>query len=474
MSYYNLGSRDSEQFKSMLLEILSDMIPITVRGPDKKFVFVSNEFLRRLKLKPSDVAGKGSTELIQEKLYKSSSSEKAFAEGADAKEFSLGSDGQWVYSESKIVKDEHEKLQYVVTYCTLPDVVLLEIDKLNLHLDYYKRDNERLYNFLMQNDNSPVFVSKEMQQIMEETIKIAPTNASVVITGESGVGKEIIAKAIHDSSNRSDKPFVPVCIPQMSSTLIESELFGYEKGAFTGASSSGREGLLEAANGGTVFLDEVGDISLELQVKLLRVLENREFTRVGGTKSIKLDVRFIAATNKNLKQMVREGKFREDLLYRISVISLNIPPLRERKDDIIALANHFISFFNKLYGTHHRIAEDAYPMFRQYAWPGNVRELRNLVEKLVVLSDESLITAQTVQKVLQGEDFLITDKSGFNVFKNQDVLSEDIAVVERYEEIERKKILEALVQANGNRKRAAEILGMSRSTLYRRLLDRDK
>lgn len=468
MNYYNIGDRDSEQFNRMLVESLSEMISISVRGPDKKFVFVSEEFLKGLKLKPADVEGKGSTELIQEKLYESSASERAFSEGTDAKEFFHAIDDQWVYSESKIIKDFKGELEYVVTYSVLPHELLKEIDKMRLHLEYYKQENKQLYNYLIKNDNIHVFADKSMSKIVKNAVKIAPTNASVVITGESGVGKEIIAKVIHENSDRREKPFVAVCIPQMSPALMESELFGYEKGAFTGALSSGHEGLLESANGGTVFLDEIGDISLDLQVKLLRVLENRKFTRVGGTKTIELDVRFIAATNKNLKQMVKDNSFREDLLYRIGVIFLNIPPLRERKDDIIPLVNHFVSLLNKIYCSHHRVAEDAYHLFREYAWPGNVRELRNLVEKLVVLSEENLINAQMVNRLLQGEDFLVADTT-IGTRQDHEAIWEENTVIDKYNQIESDKILTALVEAGGNRTIAAEMLGISRSTLYRRL-----
>ncbi len=435
---------------------------------DKKFRYVSDQFLSHLGLKPSDVAGKGSTELIQEKLYDKSASEKAFELDCDAKEFFHAKDDKWVYSESKIVRGNKNLLDYVVTYCMLPNELLREIDKLNLHLEYYRRENAQLYEYLMKKDNTPVFIDEKMQGIVEKALKIAHTNVSVVITGESGVGKEIIAQLIHDNSDRKNKPFVPICIPQMTPSLMESELFGYEKGAFTNASNTGHIGLLESANGGTVFLDEIGDIPLELQVKLLRVIENRKFKRVGGTKTIDLDIRFISATNKNLKQMVRDNLFREDLLYRIGVIFLTIPPLRERKNDIIPLINHFVVILNNLYKEHHRVCEEAYPMFMEYEWPGNVRELRNIVEKLVVLSEENLITPRTVEKLLQGDDFLHS-LSTPDIPTEKTVLPDETSISDKYNKIEEDKILNALVKTNGNRNAAAEILGISRSTLYRKL-----
>jgi len=466
---------EEPEFLLTLLKVLSEMIPITVRGADGKFVFTSEAFLRRLHLTQEDVDGKGSTDLIRENLYGVSSSEVAFETEKDATAFFPAGGREWVYSESKIIRDQDNKIKYVVTTCTTPDEILREIDTLQGKMDRFKFENKLLHDFLIEPNNPPVFYSPEMEKLLSTAIRVAPTDASILITGESGVGKDIISKIIHNNSLRKSKPFVPICIPQMPPALLESELFGYEKGAFTGAKATGKAGLLEVANGGTVFLDEIGDVPLDLQVKLLRVIENRELTRVGGHSVVKLDVRFLAATNKDLRQMVKEGKFREDLLFRLNVINLRIKPLRERKDDIIPLANHFLSLLNRNYEKYHRFSEEVYSMFINYSWPGNVRELRNIVEKLVILSEQKLITPETVQAILDGEDFAqeyarIREKKSTLEAK----ATRQPSIGDEYKELERQRILNALIQTNGNRKKAAELLNISRSTLYRWLEKEDE
>ncbi len=467
MNYFRMTESEINEINKLILNKLSEMIPITVRGADGKFLCVSEQFLKHLRLNPSDVEGKGSTDLIKEKYYNSSASEKAFRIGEDSKELFHAIDDQWVYSHSKVVKDENNKVKTVVTYCMVADELMEDVDKLRHNMTYLQKSNEYLYDYLLRKHNTPVFEDELMKRIVKNTMKIAASDASVVITGESGVGKEIIAKLLHENSPRKEKPFVPVCIPQMSPSLMESELFGYEKGAFTSASNSGHIGLLESAEGGTVFLDEIGDIPMDLQVKLLRVLESRKFTRVGGVKTIELNVRFIAATNKDLKKMVRENLFREDLLYRIGVIFIDIPPLRERKEDIIPLAKHYIAILNNLYNKYVQLSKDTYKYFENYSWPGNVRELRNIIEKIVVLTERSLITPVLLENLLIGEDMIMAD---VRRRESPDNSFDERAVIDEYKHIEREKILEALVETNGNRKAAAEKLGISRTTLYRKLL----
>jgi DNA-binding NtrC family response regulator len=233
--------------------------------------------------------------------------------------------------------------------------------------------------------------SRKMQELFEIVDKVASTEATALLLGESGTGKELIARYIHYNSPRKDKVFVPVNCGALAETLLESELFGHEKGSFTGAISTKR-GLMEIASGGTFFFDEIGDISPPIQGKLLRVLQEREFMRVGGTETITTDIRLIAATNKNLDQLIKEGAFREDLYYRLNVVSVFLPPLRERKDDILSLAQFFLRIFNKKLGKEIcEIPEDVLGIFMGYDWPGNVRELENVIERAVVLAAENSI-----------------------------------------------------------------------------------
>ncbi len=235
--------------------------------------------------------------------------------------------------------------------------------------------------------------SREIMEVLDLIHRVAPTNATVLLRGESGVGKELFARAIHFLSPRADKPFVAVNCGAIPETLLEAELFGYEKGAFTGAYSS-KKGKFELAQGGTIFLDEIGELPLHLQVKLLRVLQEKEIERLGGTKPIKVDVRIVAATNRDLERMVAEGKFREDLYYRLSVIPIFIPPLRERREDIPVLVQHFLDRFNREYSKEVKVSPEVMEAFLRYEWRGNVRELQNVLERMVILDTDGLLTLE--------------------------------------------------------------------------------
>jgi DNA-binding NtrC family response regulator len=295
--------------------------------------------------------------------------------------------------------------------------------------------------------------TREMQQMVERVRAIADTRATVLIEGESGTGKELVARALHRNSSRANKAFIPIHCAALSESLIESELFGHEKGSFTGASQQ-RRGLFELAEGGTVFLDEVGEIPLGTQVKLLRVLESREFLRVGGAEPVKVDVRVLAATNRVLAEEVEEGRFREDLYYRLNVVRIVIPPLRARAADIPLLARTFLSHFAQ---EHNKppleLSKKALAKLMQYHWPGNVRQLRNAIENLVLFSRGGEIDVDDLPAdLLSGQ-------------------SEDISVAVGVplDQVERKLIERTLVFTNGNRTRAAELLGISRRTLLRKL-----
>ncbi len=301
--------------------------------------------------------------------------------------------------------------------------------------------------------------AQAMQPVFDTIRQAAPTQATVLITGASGTGKELVAHAIHRLSTRSRGPFVAVHCASLSASLLESELFGHEKGAFTGADVR-RKGRFELAVGGTLFLDEIGEIDSVIQVKLLRVLEERKFERVGGIETITADIRLIAATNRDLHQLVREGKFREDLLYRLDVINIPLPPLSERSSDIPALCDHFIREFSVRNGRPVMgITADAVNLLSAYAWPGNVRELRNTVEKMVVLARSDRLTARDVPPNIREA---VRGKSAGR--GAQATLGEGSLA-----EAERLKILAVLGTQHGNRTRAALELGISRRTLHRKL-----
>ncbi len=296
--------------------------------------------------------------------------------------------------------------------------------------------------------------SAELNKVKTLIAKSAPSKANILITGESGVGKELVAKSIHELSPRKDKPFVIVHCAALSETLLESELFGYEKGAFTGADSQ-HKGRFEVADGGTIFLDEIGEINPATQVKLLRVIQEKSFERVGGTQSINVDVRIVAATNRNLEEEVKNGKFREDLFYRLNVVRIPMPPLRERKDDIPLLLHAFLREFNienekNILGFDNR----AKAAILKYSWPGNIRELKNCVESAVVMctGDEIKIEDLPVSVREKGEEKVI-----------------NIPVGMKLDDAELLIIQENLAFCNGNKTKCAELLGIGRKTLHRKL-----
>ena len=292
-----------------------------------------------------------------------------------------------------------------------------------------------------------------MQEILALTQEIASLRSTVLICGESGTGKELVARAIHHSGSRADKPFVSVSCAALTETLLESELFGHEKGSFTGAELQ-TKGKFELADGGTIFLDEIGDISGKLQADLLRVLQERRFYRVGGTDEVSVDVRVIAATNKNLADEVQEGRFRDDLYYRLNVIEIRIPPLRERREDIPLLAEHFVQRIASELGKDIAgISGEALKVLLDYDWPGNVRELENVIERAIVTSRNGTLVESDFTWLTQ------RNKSG----ENWDVPDVPLS------ELERRAIIAVLERKRGNVKEAASALGIDRSTLYDKL-----
>ena len=304
--------------------------------------------------------------------------------------------------------------------------------------------------------------SDEMSEIFSLVKKIADSDCNVVIHGESGTGKELIAKSIHCHSYRCNKPFVAINCGAIPENLLESELFGHVRGAFTGASAA-KSGKFELADGGTIFLDEIGDMSPELQVKLLRVLEEREVERVGSSKSIKVDIRIIAATHKNLEEEVDKNNFREDLFYRLFVVPIYLPPLRNRRFDIPVLISYFIDIFNKKNNRYvEEISNEAMELLLNYYWPGNVRELKNLVERLVVLSDESIIEENDLPHKYRHP------KKGVSL-PNINLNTEGICLATEVNEFEKALIMKSLEKTKGIKNRAAKLLHLNRTTLVEKI-----
>lgn len=350
------------------------------------------------------------------------------------------------------VLNEQGELLFIVALfrdITSLNKIKKELQERTIESQFYQSEFTRLQKEKL---HKICYRSKAMSDIVDLVGRIAPFDVTVLITGESGVGKEIIARLIHDLSPRSKHPFVAINCAAIPEELIESELFGYEGGAFTDAKKDGKAGLFEAAQAGTLFLDEIGDLNLKTQSRLLRVLQDKEIRRVGSTKSFVTDTRIIAATNKDLLQQIKKGEFREDLFYRLNVVPLKIPPLRERKEDIIPLIYHFLQQFNEKYGFTKSIKEDVFQFLCDYDWPGNVRELENTIERLLVTSPDTLIGLDTLVKNATYND------SSF-VFTS----------LEEYLQNAERRLLQRLYSSIPSTRKLAKLLKVSQPTVVRKL-----
>ncbi len=295
---------------------------------------------------------------------------------------------------------------------------------------------------------------KRLVELIHVARKVADTQAVVLLRGESGTGKELVAKAIHEASGRAKESFIVINCAAIPPSLFESEMFGYESGAFTGADKKGKAGVFEMADGGTLFLDEVGELPLDMQVKMLRVLQDGIFFRVGGSTPVKVDVRIIAATNRDLEKMMEEGTFREDLYYRLNVVALEVPPLRERREDIPELVYLFLQEFGQLYNKNiTRLEPGVMATFLAYSWPGNIRQLKNVIERMVILTEKDVVLESSIPE-------------GLRISSQQDQATAAVGLASVTEQTERELIIRTLKQVNGNRSEAARMLGIPRSTLY--------
>lgn len=331
-------------------------------------------------------------------------------------------------------------------------------------IEYYRSELETVrskYTF-----NEIVGMSSQMKKLRHLAAQAAKTTSTVLIRGESGTGKELLAQAIHNASSRSNQPFIKVNCAAIPESLIESELFGYCEGAFTGAVRGGKPGKFELANGGSIFLDEIGDLHPSIQSKLLRVLQEFEFERLGGTKTINVDVRVIAATNRDLRELIKRGKFRSDLFYRLNVVDLITPPLRERREDIDYLTDYLLEkITDRLHIPLVGISEEARQLLREYDFPGNVRELENILERAINVINEHTETIQPEHLPLLG----INMGNGINSAENKPLDSLPMTLEETVRLAEKNAILEALKRSGGNRNKAAQLLNIHRSLLYKKL-----
>lgn len=370
----------------------------------------------------------------------------------------LGEGGQMFITGVPLIK--HGKIELVV--CTERDITetinLKELlketeeiaEKYETELEYFRKMTLDSYGEIVCN-------SVEMSKVMEKALRIAQLDTTVLLTGESGTGKELIANLIFKNSNREENPFIKINCAAIPENLLESEFFGYDKGSFTGADTAGKKGIFELAKGGAIFLDEIGDLPFQMQSKLLRALQEKEIRRIGGKENIPIDVRIIAATNVNLRRAIEEGKFREDLYYRLNIIPIDIPPLRMRKEDIGHLALYFVKKFNKEYKMDKSIVFDAIEALENYDWPGNARELSNVIERIMVGFDGIHITKFQVQRQL------------FNDGCVEDNYIELTGSLEEMMREHEKKILANLMKKYGKASELARVLNVNKSTISRKI-----
>jgi len=390
----------------VLLELFNCInVGIYITDGQGTTLLVNDESIKTGGLSREELLGKNMADLVQSGYVTESASLKAIASGTEESILQLLRDGVQVYITGipLLKKNEVE-----VVVCTERDItetiklkeILEEKDKTNKkyqdELEYLRKQNARI-------DQGVIAQSQTMQTIIDMALRIAKWETTVLITGESGTGKEVMANFIYQNSKRCGKPFIKVNCSAIPENLIESEFFGYDRGAFSGARNEGKPGFFELSNEGTLFLDEIGELSLQMQSKLLRALQEKEIMRIGGKQPIPLDVRIIAATNVNLKRAIAEGGFREDLYYRLNIIPIEIPPLRNRREDIIPLVISFIDQFNAKYSQSKTIRMNAAQALVNYDWPGNIRELKNIIERIVLTTDGDEITRAQINNQIYHE-----------------------------------------------------------------------
>ncbi|MCM3568450.1 sigma-54-dependent Fis family transcriptional regulator [Neobacillus mesonae] len=372
---------------------------ILLTDADGTIINVNNVSASFMGLPKEEVIGQNVRDLEKRGIFSPSAAERVIEEGNPVELVQKLLGGRYLYVRSKPIFDENGKIKRVISFTRdLSEIMLLkkQIEEMEDELNKYRLD------FPQQIQMKGIYSrSEKMKKTLNHVHKLARVDSDVLLLGETGAGKTEIAKVIHQLSRRKDKPFHMINCAALPESLIEIELFGYKGGMFTGGDPGGKKGLFETANGGTIFLDEIGELPIHLQAKLLHVIQERQLRPVGGTEQLKLDVRIITATNRNLREMIQAGLFREDLYHRITIFPITIPALRERKEDILDLAHQFLQGFNKLYHKQVSLSPKVLESFLSYSWEGNVRELKNLIERLVVLSDYNVVQESDLPEYIQ-------------------------------------------------------------------------
>lgn len=463
------NTKNVKQDNILLHEIIDNSFDsIFVTDRDGNILIANPAAAKHLNLTVEEMIGANVKDLIKRGYYDRSTAWEA----AERKQIITGIvrsiNGMNLMATSTPLLDENGEVTMVITNSRNKDAMeefIAELEKERSKVRRYEHEVNYLRH--QHNDQGIVAESRTMREILIKASTIAKADSTVMIYGESGTGKEVIAKYIHRRSLREKGPFIAINCAAIPETLIESELFGYEKGAFTGASNKGKPGIFEIADGGTILLDEIAEMPIFLQPKLLRVLETSEIRRVGDTATKKIDVRVIGATNKNLKQMVKENLFRDDLFYRLNVIPIEIPPLRERPADVLALADSFLKDFNAKFGTKKYFEPGMLNEFVQYSWPGNVRELRNVVERLVITSTGNGINPNDSMPL--APSFAEERRQKDMDLPSQWPISYKGTLKEVLHQVEEQYIKQVLEECNHNIGEAANRLGIHRSGLYRKI-----
>ena len=471
----HLTELESGDYKS-ICENLYDGIHIT--DGTGTILFINKAYTRTTGILPEELLGRKVSEIEAEGiLYTGSVTERVLAQGKRINSVAtIHRLNKEVLVTGTPVFDEEKNIRLVVTNTRdFPELKRLEAQLLALEEKQEKAVQELAYLRSQQaGDKQTIYHSAAMREVMEIVRKVAPTDVTVLITGESGTGKELIANEIYQNSDRCGKPFIKLNCAAIPAELLESELFGYEEGAFTGAKRTGKAGMFELANTGVLLLDEVGDMPMALQAKLLRVLQERSLVRLGGSKTIDLDIRVIAATNKELLTQVRQGRFREDLYYRLSVVPIELKPLRERREDIPLLAKQFIMEFNKKLGKNvSTLHPDTLKLLQEYHWPGNVREFQHVIEHAmnIIPADCSVLTPEYIfMPSLQHPP--AASRTPFSEAAQTPIKrasSKELSLNGHMQNVEREAICKVLQACGGNVTKAAKLLKMSRQSLQYRI-----
>lgn len=454
--FTNLPPLSANRLFNSILESSFDGIWIANNKGDT--LYINNAYERITGLRKEQLLGKNMRDLLKEKLFEHSTVLTVLEKKTPVSIIHKYVTGRIALATGSPVLDDEGNIIMVV--CNVRDIS--ELIKLRNELGTAKNLSKKYSHELMQlrqqqMENSGVIsTSKAMKKVLDLALKTAPFDNTVLIQGNSGTGKEVLAKFIHQQSPRKNAPFIKVNCAAIPGTLVESELFGYVKGSFTGANIQGKPGMFELANGGTILLDEIGEIPLDIQPKLLRILQEKEVFPIGAKEPIKLDVRILASTNRDLNELVQKGSFREDLFYRLNVVPIYIPPLKDRKEDIPNFIYYFLQNHNKKYKLNKSISTDAVDILKNYSWPGNVRELENLIEYLFIVSAEDEISVEHIPPKILTEGLMHDSVN----------IPGQLKTIINYVE---KQIIESSIKNHGSIRKAADILGVNPSTLVRKI-----